>query len=72
MLAPWWRVPDGKMTFFMNIFNFSLTKCKIRRQMIWSDEFDGVSLNLTKWKVETGPSPRNNELHYRSADEVWE
>lgn len=33
-------------------------------QMVWSDEFDGASLDLDKWAFVTGPNPSNNELQY--------
>lgn len=33
-------------------------------QVVWSDEFNGSSLDLSKWAYETGPANQNNEQQY--------
>ena len=40
-----------------------------RWELIWSDEFEGDSLDLTKWAYETG-SGHNNEAQYYTKDNV--
>lgn len=39
--------------------------------MVWNDEFDGSALDQTKWNIINEPSPRNNELHYYTPDDVY-
>ena len=38
-------------------------------ELVWSDEFEGNSLDLTKWAYETG-SAYNNEVQYYTEDNV--
>ena len=38
---------------------------------IWSDEFDGPSIDATKWRVEDAALVKNNELQYYAPDEVY-
>src|SRR5262249_47531291 len=40
-------------------------------QMIWSDEFDGASIDASKWRVEDLHLNKNNELQYYAPDEVY-
>lgn len=39
-------------------------------KLVWSDEFDKPTLDLSKWNLIDTPSPRNNELEYYTPDEV--
>lgn len=39
--------------------------------MVWNDEFDGPSIDLTKWRVEDLHLIKNNELQYYAPDEVY-
>lgn len=39
--------------------------------MIWHDEFDGASIDTTKWRVEDIHLNKNNELQYYAPDEVY-
>ncbi len=39
--------------------------------MIWHDEFDGPSVDLTKWRIEDIHLIKNNELQYYAPDEVY-
>lgn len=39
-------------------------------KLIWSDNFDGTSLNTEYWTYETGPNWFNNELQYYSDQNV--
>ncbi|HEY8893853.1 MAG TPA: glycoside hydrolase family 16 protein, partial [Niastella sp.] len=36
-------------------------------QLIWSDEFDGTSVNTGKWNIDNGNPNVNNELEYYQA-----
>ena len=45
------------------------TKDSDRWELVWSDEFEGNSLDLTKWAYETG-SAHNNEAQYYTKDNV--
>lgn len=38
--------------------------------LVWSDEFDGPALDLSKWNVADVPSPRNHELEYYTPEAV--
>ncbi|HRI46539.1 MAG TPA: family 16 glycosylhydrolase [Ignavibacteriaceae bacterium] len=44
------------------IFNVNLFSQNY--QLVWSDEFNGTSLNTNDWTYEIGPNPANNELQY--------
>ena len=37
-------------------------------QLIWSDEFDGSSVNTSKWSFETGPGVNNEKQYYQSSN----
>jgi beta-glucanase (GH16 family) len=37
-------------------------------QLIWSDEFDGNSVNTSKWSFETGPGVNNEKQYYQAAN----
>lgn len=37
-------------------------------QLIWSDEFDGNSVNTSKWSFETGPGVNNEKQYYQSSN----
>ncbi|MFN0136061.1 MAG: family 16 glycosylhydrolase [Phycisphaerae bacterium] len=39
--------------------------------MVWNDEFNGPSIDLTKWRVEDLHLIKNNELQYYAPDEVY-
>ena len=48
-----------------------------RFELVWSDEFDGASLDTTKWDIQLGdgssegiPGWGNNELQYYTADNI--
>lgn len=41
-------------------------------QLIWNDEFDGSSVDGTKWRVEDLHLIKNNELQYYAPDEVYQ
>ncbi|MBI5865238.1 MAG: glycoside hydrolase family 16 protein [Planctomycetes bacterium] len=40
-------------------------------ELIWNDEFDGASIDGTKWRVEDLHLNKNNELQYYAPDEVY-
>ena len=35
-------------------------------QLVWQDEFDGTTLDESKWNIEVHGRPANNELQYYS------
>lgn len=37
-------------------------------QLVWSDEFDGSSVNTSKWSFETGPGVNNEKQYYQSSN----
>ncbi|HQL54939.1 MAG: family 16 glycosylhydrolase [Phycisphaerae bacterium] len=39
--------------------------------LIWQDEFDGSTVDTTKWRVENLHLNKNNELQYYAPDEVY-
>ncbi|MEM8530191.1 MAG: family 16 glycosylhydrolase [Chloroflexota bacterium] len=39
--------------------------------LVWSDEFDGTSIDTSKWNVLDTPGMINNELHYIAPDDVY-
>jgi len=39
--------------------------------MIWHDEFEGDSIDLSKWRVEDAALVKNNELQYYTPEEVY-
>ena len=39
-------------------------------QLVWADEFEGTSLNTTKWTATNAPGNTNNELQYYSPQNV--
>jgi len=39
--------------------------------LFWNDEFNGTSLDTSKWSTLTQPSPRNNELEYYTSEDVY-
>lgn len=40
-------------------------------KLVWSDEFNGSSVEWSKWNVLNTPGMINNELHYIAPDDVW-
>ena len=40
-------------------------------ELVWHDEFDGKTLDLSKWRIEDAALEKNNELEYYSPDEVY-
>ncbi len=41
-------------------------------QLVWSDEFNGTSVDQTKWNIDTGNPGVNNEEEYYQAANVTE
>lgn len=39
--------------------------------MVWNDEFDGASIDQTKWRIEDAALVKNNELQYYSPKNVY-
>lgn len=39
--------------------------------LLWSDDFNGTSIDTTKWNVSNGHSGINNELEYYNPDDVY-
>ncbi|WP_245579706.1 glycoside hydrolase family 16 protein [Alteribacter aurantiacus] len=39
-------------------------------RLIWNDEFDGDSLDKTRWNIEYWPAEKNNELQYYTPNNV--
>lgn len=39
--------------------------------LIWADEFDGPTVDETKWRVEDAALVKNNEMQYYAPDEVY-
>jgi beta-glucanase (GH16 family) len=45
--------------------NVNVTRTDLPYQLVWSEEFDGTTLDLTKWNIETGGGGwGNNEKQY--------
>ena len=45
--------------------NVNVTRTDLAYQLVWSEEFDGTTLDLTKWNIETGGGGwGNNEKQY--------
>lgn len=45
--------------------NVNVTRTDLSYQLVWSEEFDGTTLDLTKWNIETGGGGwGNNEKQY--------
>ncbi|MCA9245245.1 MAG: hypothetical protein KDA32_14910, partial [Phycisphaerales bacterium] len=40
-------------------------------ELIWSDEFDGNSVDSSRWRVEDIHLIKNNELQYYTPEDVW-
>ncbi len=39
--------------------------------LVWHDEFDGTSVNESKWNIDDQAAPANNELEWYSRDNVY-
>ncbi len=39
--------------------------------LVWSDEFDGDTVDTTKWRIEDAALIKNNELQYYAPDDVY-
>ncbi|PSL46034.1 glycosyl hydrolase family 16 [Chitinophaga niastensis] len=44
------------------------TQAAATYQLIWSDEFDGSSVNTSNWSFETGPGVNNERQYYQSSN----
>lgn len=61
------------MIFCMSLLSCSEKKKEISWKLIWSDEFDGNELDLSKWSYQTGNAYLgwgNNEVEYYKEDNV--
>ncbi len=61
------------MMFLINTPLSALTKPSLSQRdwsLIWSDEFNGTSVDTTKWNIIDHTGDINNELHYDTPDAV--
>lgn len=40
-------------------------------QLVWQDEFEGTSIDATRWNVRNAPGNTNNELQFYTPEDVW-
>lgn len=53
------------------IFSFLLISSCLSYDLVWSDEFDGTSLDTSSWNVEVTDKPNNNELEAYTANNFY-
>lgn len=51
-----------RLCLLLILASFNRTFCAQDRKLVWQDEFDGTSIDLSTWTYESGPT--NDNVHY--------
>ena len=64
--------------FVVFLFNINILYCSEKEPaekegwiLVWEDEFEGNSIDRTKWRIEDAALVKNNEMQYYSPEEVF-
>jgi len=57
-------IPGWDDPVYCNAMGYTYDSNELVYELVWSDEFDGDSLDLTKWTPKTNSGNANNELQY--------
>ena len=64
-------IPGWDDPVYCNAMGYTYNSDDLVYELVWSDEFDGDSLDLTKWTPKTNSGNSNNDYSEDLQDEIY-